>query len=106
MKLRKEHHGDCISYAFYCPGCASLNRPYDIPLHCFFVQHSNPNWNWEFNGDMGKPTFSPSLLNWGDGSEARKPSRCHLFVKNGNIEYCPDCTHLLAGKTVPMEDLH
>ena len=30
--------------------------------------------------------------------------RCHLFVKNGQIEYCSDSTHSLAGKTVPMVD--
>ncbi|MGC4033677.1 MAG: hypothetical protein QM754_18485 [Tepidisphaeraceae bacterium] len=29
--------------------------------------------------------------------------RCHSFVRDGQIEFLGDCTHELAGKTVPLE---
>ncbi len=59
---------------------------------------------WTFNDDMDRPTFSPSLLcRWTEGEE-HTPKRCHLFVRDGRIEFCGDCTHELAGKTVEMED--
>jgi hypothetical protein len=38
----------------------------------------------------------------GKDSAAGAPTRCHSFVTDGNIAYCPDCTHALAGKTVPL----
>lgn len=57
---------------------------------------------WTFNGDLKKPTFKPSLLNRGGDKEGK--AICHLYVTAGKIQYLPDCTHALAGKTVDMED--
>ena len=28
---------------------------------------------------------------------------CHSYVKEGKIIYLGDCTHALAGQTIPME---
>ena len=53
---------------------------------------------WNFNGDLQSPTFSPSLL----VDQHRPQSRCHLFMRNGHIEYLSDCHHKLAGQTVKM----
>lgn len=36
------------------------------------------------------------------GAKGRQTTRCHLFVTNGQIIYCGDCPHDLAGKTVDM----
>jgi len=58
---------------------------------------------WSFNGDVEKPTFSPSLLVY-DRSSGERKTGCHLFVRDGMIEYCGDCPHEFAGKTIPMED--
>lgn len=80
--------------AFWCPACQE-EHPYQV----------NMGHNWRFNGDFGAPVFSPSLLIYKDNTKATK---CHLFVggadarKPGMIEYCSDCPHELAGKTVPM----
>ena len=55
-----------------------------------------PRWTW--NGDLEKPTISPSVLvTYGDGR------RCHLFVREGMVQYLSDCTHEMAGQTVPIE---
>ena len=79
-------------YWFMCPGC-------DQP-HAYFCENAKGGSSWEFNGDMERPSFTPSLLN-------RSPAigRCHLFVTDGKIHYCGDCTHELAGKTVDMPPL-
>lgn len=94
MRLLEEKNNGWHTLMWFCPGCDSH--------HVFFVgkpKDAAPHPIWSWNGDLAKPTFSPSLLNTtGD-------KRCHLFLKDGNIEYLSDCTHQLAGKTIPMEEL-
>lgn len=99
-------------FAFNCPGCGNE--------HVYFV--NSPHWTkdsqgWQFNGDMEKPTFTPSLLNtWGTFADPNwKPDadagpnhsgRCHLFVTNGMIDYYSDSTHHLAGQTIPLPEIN
>lgn len=80
----------CQQYWFHCPGC-------DIP-HAFTVK---PKFGtgWDFNNDLEKPTFSPSLL-------CDSKRRCHLFLKEGKIQFLNDCHHDLAGQTVDCPDWH
>jgi hypothetical protein len=76
--------------AFRCPGCGST--------HAVRVTGNDPGPRWTYNGDPERPTFSPSILvTWG-----RLSKRCHSFVRAGEIEFLGDCTHELAGKTVPI----
>jgi hypothetical protein len=97
-------------YAFYCPGCKHSHAYYTK----HFPGHESPKPVWGFNGNMDSPTFTPSLLNrsgtyadpnWRSDTEenTRKfSSQCHLFVRDGKIEYCGDCTHELKGQTIDM----
>ncbi len=96
---------------FNCPGCGCL--------HGVNVRgtrnHLDAGWDW--NENLESPTLSPSILVRGtvpitDDEHARimagekiepKPLVCHSFVRNGQIEFLSDCTHELAGKTVPLE---
>jgi len=83
------------TFLFNCPGC---NRVHQIWTN----KDTSPNSNvtWGFNGDMNKPTFTPSLLvKWG------REYVCHSFIRDGNWEFLGDCTHKLAGKTIPMEQV-
>lgn len=77
--------------AFHCVGCDMW--------HSFRVEagisRSVPVWTW--NGDMERPTFSPSLL-----VDRGMDSQCHLFVHDGKIEYLGDCHHDLRGQTIDM----
>jgi len=73
-------------YMFHCPGCGCA--------HGFHV----PRWDW--NGSLDAPTFSPSLL----CNAQAMLSRCHSFVRDGNIQFLSDCWHVLAGQTVPLPD--
>lgn len=72
-------------WMFWCPGCDEA--------HCF-------DSRWQFNGDQESPTFSPSLV-----VHANSPGvdRCHLYVRDGQIQFLSDCEHALAGRTVDME---
>lgn len=73
--------------SFFCPGCDS---PHSIPV-------SGEGTKWEYNGNPEAPTFAPSLKITGGSDYC-----CHIFVRDGQIEFLTDCTHALAGQTVPI----
>lgn len=82
--------------------------------------HGLPD-GWKFNGDLERPTFTPSFLHSGKqtvkvngrwtGDWVRdadgKPLTyvCHYLLTNGILHFCSDCTHDLAGKSVPLPPL-
>ena len=80
---------------FYCPGCEYY--------HFFTIElgtdKSRPCWT--FNGDMEKPTFSPSL----GVNMAMPESRCHSFVRDGQIQYLSDSHHKFSGQTISMQEI-
>lgn len=100
---------------FWCPGC---DETHSVRV----VGAGRPLW--KYNGDPVKPTFTPSILvtNGHFASNHKKgdpcwctynaehpddPSkfgckRCHSFVTDGKIQFLKDCSHALAGKTVPL----
>lgn len=82
---------------FLCPGCQMLHGVRIDPAS----QH--PRWDW--NGDVNKPTFSPSILVQYPWGEQREERRCHSFVRDGRIEFLSDCTHELAGQTVNLPEI-
>lgn len=84
-------------YVFHCPGCGYGHhletKPYtDINGKAHPV--------WQFNGDIDKPTASPSLLI----NKGWPEKRCHLFLRDGMIQFLSDCHHELAGQTVECPD--
>jgi len=99
-------------FAHYCPGCEEMH----------YIQTKAPRANgaqWSFNGDVDKPTFSPSMRITGtyditDDEHARimrgepftpKPYCCHYVLTAGVINYCGDCTHALVGQSVVLPPL-
>jgi hypothetical protein len=80
-------------FAFFCPGCQCA--------HCFKTTGSNPRWN--FNGDVDRPTITPSIRTFGSDSSG-KELRCHSYVADGSIQFLADCSHKLAGKKVALEE--
>lgn len=79
---------DWRGVGFWCPGCDEVH----------VIKTSAGGWT--FDGNAERPTFSPSILVTGGGGDRR----CHSFVRAGSIEFLSDCTHALAGKTVPLPD--
>ena len=73
---------------FWCPGCECS--------HVYWVSGADKP-AWKFNGDIDKPTFTPSLRTTYDVGRC-----CHLFLTDGVLRYCSDSYHSLAGKDVPL----
>ena len=61
---------------------------------------------WGFNGDLDRPTFTPSVLvTWRDRDGEIPDEICHTFITAGRVLSLSDCTHTLAGQTLPRPDL-
>lgn len=100
------NHADFI---FWCPGC---NEAHGV----WTTKRNGLNAVWGFNGDMEKPTFTPSIKITGtqpitDAEHDKimagekvtpRPYCCHSYVVNGSIQFLGDCTHHLRGQTVPL----
>jgi hypothetical protein len=97
-------------YTFWCPGCK-----------CAHGVRTTGATTWGFNGNMDKPSFTPSIKveyprweppvtpenieQWRQApwKQTKRDHVCHLYVTEGVLNFLPDCTHELAGKSVPME---
>ena len=90
----KAHKATSEIVMIWCPGCDSAHGPNVSP------------GRWTFNGDLEKPTFSPSLLVTYSGGDASAglPAVCHSFVTDGRIQFLNDSTHALAGQTVDLPE--
>lgn len=77
---------------FWCPGCKTYHAPR--------VKGSHP---WQWNEDLVRPTIHPSILVTFPFRDEER--RCHSFVRDGKIEFLSDCSHSLAGHTVPLEPI-
>lgn len=95
-KFLRKGAGD--RYIFYCPAC---DEPHVYRCHADATDRPR----WEFNGNVDRPTFTPSLLLFDIPAPGQRTTICHLFVKEGMIEYCGDCPHEYAGKTIPLPEL-
>lgn len=82
---------------FFCPGCKCAH-PYRVESAPHRVAAGEPVW--QFNGNMERPSFTPSLL----CSASTPEHRCHLYLTDGKIAYQGDCHHQLAGQTVDCPD--
>lgn len=79
---------------FECPGC---DGPHGVVI-------GGSARAWGFNGDSERPTLTPSVhVSWTQGPE-HTPHVCHSFVRDGQIQFLADCTHALAGQTVPIPE--
>lgn len=103
---------------YWCQGCEASHT-----VH--IGSGYGPRWRW--NGSADAPTFEPSVfIRTGhhvpgvklmpDGrcgfcvsaEEDGHPtlcSVCHTFIRDGRVQFLPDCTHRYAGQTLPLPDL-
>lgn len=100
-------------FMFFCPACQCGHGIWTKKRNGLGAQ-------WTFNGNMDAPSFQPSLkiteMMWTPPvtpenleewkvkpwEQKQVQKICHLFVTDGRLQYCGDCTHELAGKTVAM----
>lgn len=83
-------------HAHWCPGCKEM--------------HVIPK-TWQFNGDIDKATFSPSVKitfpkgYYKNGEFSTEEKICHYILTDGVLHFCSDCSHELAGKDVSLPEL-
>jgi hypothetical protein len=102
VKWEVTNYPGTIMYVFNCPGCK-----FNHPVHVAYdpkEQTDNPKRThfpcWTFNGDLNRPTFTPSLL----VNPSWPQQRCHSFITDGKIQFLDDCWHDLKGKTVELPE--
>lgn len=81
--LRRASNG----YLHWCPACLEM--------------HILPDHGWTFDGNLERPTFQPSFKHESGLEGARWI--CHYVLTSGILNYCTDCSHGMAGRSVPME---
>lgn len=101
-KLRRTTTG----FMHWCPACEQT--------------HPLPD-GWTFDGNLESPTFSPSFKHsgkqavfvagrwtgeWKRGADSKALDYCcHYVLTGGVLNYCGDCTHAMAGQSVPLPPL-
>ena len=90
----------------WCPGCEETHAIFD---------------SWSFNGDVNRPSFSPSVKitgkqtvkkdgewtgEWVLGPDGKAlDDCCHYYLTDGKLRYEGDSIHALSGKTVDLPEL-
>lgn len=80
-------------FKYLCPAC---NRIEEVPIE------GHPSTNWKFSGSEEFPSLTPSVVIATFRKTTEDNMRCHSHIHEGKISFDFDCTHELAGKTVPM----
>lgn len=84
-------------YAFFCPGCRCSHGVWT-------TSRNTHNAMWQFNGDLNKPSFSPSVRVQ-HNTEEKGDIMCHSWITDGMIKFESDSTHELAGQTVELPEI-
>lgn len=93
MKAKFDKDHPDVYILIICPGCNQ--------------EHIFEHARWKFNGNLSKPTFSPSVrITWTTDRETpeQKDHCCHFNITDGMIAYCGDCTHGLSGQTIELPE--
>ncbi len=112
-KKLRSLEGDRLVY--WCQGC-------DMFHQVWVGSGPGPRWGW--NGDVERPTFTPSVLvSWdqaeppaatlevcekirsGEIVQVKVHKVCHTFITDGRVQFLSDCTHAFAGQTLDLPDL-
>jgi len=88
---------------YWCPAPMPGRLDGACGLHRLQISGARSGGIWIFDGNVQAPTIEGSVLTRID--IAGEHHICHSFIRNGQIEFLTDCTHELAGKTVPMVPL-
>lgn len=96
MVLSPVLRGSLEEPGMWCPGCEEMHV---LPWK---------RGKWTFDGNVDAPTFTPSfLIKWTgtDDDGAGIELVCHFILTAGVLNFCSDCTHALAGKSVLLPQL-
>jgi len=129
-KVMLDGDGKCYAIQFHCPGCNDVHqvRVTTPPAGYELREPSPPHPCWTWNASLERPTFSPSIDvksghylhtppvpgNCACDFHERFPeegpwnwpcTHCHSYVRDGQIQFLPDSSHALAGKTVELPEV-
>ena len=89
----------------WCPGCEEPHQ----------VSTRGGPFQWAWDGVLDPLTIEPSILvsgvQWAESEHFHKPQHrvpagapivCHSFIRGNRWVFLSDCTHTLAGETVPL----
>jgi hypothetical protein len=83
---------NCSFWIFWCSQCECAHH---------FPVGEHPT-NWQFNGKIDCPTFTPSLMLSIQDEEGKKKHVCHLNLTDGVVIYHADIAQKLAGQRLPL----
>lgn len=124
-KIVVDSDGRFFGIEINCPGChRHVLRVNWTPSGMEQSPNDEKRPVWGFNGNLERPTLTPSIAmrrgHYADGTppadcwvckRAQEPGHrtscciCHSFVRDGRIQFLPDCTHALAGQTVDLPEI-
>lgn len=99
---------------FFCPGCGNAHgfrsKEWPEPKGLSDEDKKFFKNKWTWNGNMEKPTLSPSVhVQKKIGVDSKNnpvyETLCHSFVKDGMIQFLNDSKHRLKGKIVELLDI-
>ena len=112
-KLRSSGEG---RLTYWCQGCETSHQ----------VSVGGLGAIWEWDGNAEAPTFKPSVrvtsghyvsthkagdkcwctyaVEHPDRPVPFRCQRCHTYIRGGMVEFLGDCSHALAGQTLPLPD--
>lgn len=98
-----------------------------LTFYCLACQQRHVvGLGWQFNGNLDKPSFTPSVVvrlghyltgdattchcAWSrrfprQGPEPRPCVLCHSVITDGMITYTSDCSHAFKNRTIPLPEL-
>lgn len=98
LKLQVNNDLEYYVLMFVCPGCEKFGK--GGGLHSLPVNTSKASPSWQWNGDLEKPTITPSIL-----TRIGDSMVCHSYLTDGVFKFLGDCTHSLANQEVEIPDL-
>lgn len=94
---------------FRCPGCDAGHYIRTVEANDYLPDEQGAKPIWGFNGDLDRPTFTPSILTWWpiyeNGIEIGREKVCHSFVTDGRIQFLSDCWHSLKNQTIELPEI-
>lgn len=90
--------GPVTGHMVMCPACKHGHK-FNTPEH-----PTRGGAKWSFNGNLERPTFTPSMLVTCDMRNPPVKTICHSYVTDGRIQFLGDCTHEMKGQTVDLPE--
>lgn len=112
IKRYTDAGGRPIGWSHWCPGCRQSHQfNVEVPTKAYPEYGIAGGAQWNFDGNLEHPTFSPSMhiqaggFTRPDGSQVTRRTLCHYFLAAGDIRFLGDCAHELKGQVVPLPEI-